>query len=40
MYTPVKWCFGESSLIRYNNRRNSYHPPTEETVAFEILELL
>ncbi|SIS62281.1 hypothetical protein SAMN05421786_101569 [Chryseobacterium ureilyticum] len=35
-----KVLFGESSLIRYNNRRNSYHPPTEETVAFEILELL
>jgi len=35
-----KVLFEESSLVRYNNRRNSYHPPTEETVAFEILELL
>ncbi|WP_333621111.1 hypothetical protein [Sphingobacterium multivorum] len=28
-----------TSLIRYNNRRNSYFSPTEEAVYFEILEI-
>lgn len=31
--------FNTTSLVSYNNKRNSYYPPTQERVYFEILEI-